>query len=898
MKISASSWKEMGYRMLDDQGYTDALRCFEEANDPHGILLATAYMNENYGLTKRVRGFSKEANLHFIDASESFLKAGRIKKAAQCRKEGGDQKGAVKILANSGAYEDAAWLAAENGLFSETSEIYTKLHKPEAALAAYALGKDFKRMFSYLKKFEPETEPCCWKQYIRFCYVERFGDSDGIIGEFEKKVLSRIGSLKEQEMILSRYNLANKLFDLRNANKKYMEAYEGGVSSGLLEKSIQLLSDQALLRTLSLEQGARLYVACKYLQAEHIATNSWPKPGEDWQIHKVLQAAVGRGSAQIDSFVKRWKDINQALKSFVESGTGVEIGKLDDVQIAGYVDILVTRGVRVRYNKLPPELDNIERVLEDLWSISSHGLIPSSPKLYCGIYEIPDRPDKHIILEQSPLNVNSNKRLPLMLVNIENKMRRRILRHILSDIAPPLVSLDEDMQEIWSKKSSNLAETHPQKVELLVRLNQIFSKSSLMIEETSRLKETLSLDWDWVFWRVALLEEMEFRSPSEQNLNVLFDTRTELNRIGEYRSSYSVLLKDDTIEHRMKSAARLGVGACVSSLLAQYQTSLFLDYRGPWRLVQLQMRNQIRDSGFQSASEMVTLMNRFLFETEAGDFPWRFCDNIHNVLGALARSKNTLNFYSASVISLYEELALSLISLVRPHEFLVPDSWRRLYFNRWENKHRSPSGRERFWYQRYLINVCLSFCEMVVNIERTPTEEIALAKRSVTLIVVCLINLGTCCPRPQGYAELWRKSQEVFNRNRLNAKGIRNLRADELIGRLANVFRGYNGNDSIILMRGYQLQRIGDSFAGFPLQGTGISVVKRSSTREKERHPREPSTDQETRRLNAAHILTVFWKLDGPRFVERMRECRRYLAPRYKNCCLLADMREDKNWTY
>ncbi|RPA91035.1 hypothetical protein L873DRAFT_351645 [Choiromyces venosus 120613-1] len=77
-------------------------------------------------------------------------------------------------------------------------------------------------------------------------------------------------------MILSRYNLANKLFDFCHTKKEYMKAYEGGVSSGLLEKSIQLLSNQGLSKNLSLEQGAQLYryVACKFLQAKHIATNS------------------------------------------------------------------------------------------------------------------------------------------------------------------------------------------------------------------------------------------------------------------------------------------------------------------------------------------------------------------------------------------------------------------------------------------------------------------------------------------------------------------------------------------------------------------------------------------------------------------------------------------------
>jgi hypothetical protein len=45
--------------------------------------------------------------------------------------------------------------------------------------------------------------------------------------------------------------------------------------------------------------------------------------------------------------------------------------------------------------------------------------------------------------------------------------------------------------------------------------------------------------------------------------------------------------------------------------------------------------------------------------------------------------------------------------------------------------------------------------------------------------------------------------------------------------------------------------------------------------------------------------LVAFWRLNGPRFVEKMKERRRYLAPRYKyprNCCLLVGMGEDKNW--
>ncbi|PUU83596.1 hypothetical protein B9Z19DRAFT_1098581 [Tuber borchii] len=239
--ISASQWREMGYQMIDDRKYTKALRCFEDAEDPHGITLSHAYITEQNGLTNRALGLLELANIDFIEASDFFLKARGITKAVQCRKEGGDLKGAVKILADNGAYEDAAWLSADIGLFLETSEIYTKLNKHERALAGYARGKEFKRMFNYLRKFEAEIEPCCRKQYVLFGYLKEFGESDATPYELEKRVLDLFGSLEEQEIILSRLGMMKKLFEMLGTNKKYMEAYEVGVSYGLTANSVQLL---------------------------------------------------------------------------------------------------------------------------------------------------------------------------------------------------------------------------------------------------------------------------------------------------------------------------------------------------------------------------------------------------------------------------------------------------------------------------------------------------------------------------------------------------------------------------------------------------------------------------------------------------------------------------------
>ena len=141
-----------------------------------------------------------------------------------------------------------------------------------------------------------------------FGCLNEFGDTT--LNEFEKRVLNLIGSPVEQEMVLSRFSLKNKLFEMLSTNGKYMEAYQIGIGSGLVTSSIELISENHLLKHLNREQGVQLNMLCKFLQAEHIATNPWPGTKEDGRIHKVLQAAVGRGSSQINSFVKMWEDIN------------------------------------------------------------------------------------------------------------------------------------------------------------------------------------------------------------------------------------------------------------------------------------------------------------------------------------------------------------------------------------------------------------------------------------------------------------------------------------------------------------------------------------------------------------------------------------------------------------
>ena len=191
-------------------------------------------------------------------------------------------------------------------------------------------------------RFEAEIEPCCRKQYLLFGYLKEFGESDVTPDESEKRVLNLVGSPEEQEMVFSRFGLMNKLFELLSTQQKYMEAYEVGVNSGLTANSIQLLNKNLLLKCLKPEQEAQLDMVCEFLQAEHIATNPWSSTtrGDRW-IHEVLRGAVGRGSPQIDTFVKMWEGMNRALDISAQRRTQVDIREIGQNRTASYVNLLV-----------------------------------------------------------------------------------------------------------------------------------------------------------------------------------------------------------------------------------------------------------------------------------------------------------------------------------------------------------------------------------------------------------------------------------------------------------------------------------------------------------------------------------------------------------------------------
>jgi len=83
---------------------------------------------------------------------------------------------------------------------------------------------------------------------------------------------------------------------------------------------------------------------------------------------------------------------------------------------------------------------------------------------------------------------------------------------------------------------------------------------------------------------------MEFRSSYEQSTEVLCGIKSQLTtRGGKYHGLYLLLIANDTTRYRMESVLQMSIGTCISLLLTQYQTSLFL---GTWNYTEISQINR------------------------------------------------------------------------------------------------------------------------------------------------------------------------------------------------------------------------------------------------------------------------------------------------------------------
>lgn len=293
---------------------------------------------------------------------------------------------------------------------------------------------------------------------------------------------------------------------------------------------------------------------------------------------------------------------------------------------------------------------------------------------------------------------------------------------------------------------------------------------------------------------------------------------------------------------------------------------------------------------------------------------------------------------------------------------MIPRSWAVLHLPKFVQIPRCTSKCEIFWYQRMLAKVVISFCELVGRTEDVAPKNQAkpdpLARRSLYLLVVSIINIGIISPHPAVYDQMWKQVQKVCYRfpyqtpliariltppkvfcyKGLNAGAFINLPPQQLLQNLVKAFGSYDGKDKlgVVVTDGYELPT---KFAGLSLGKLGMTAIHIGLATPHKHRPRTLNTTTSSRiqmmnsvylitrlwqtygpqfvqrmksrreRLEkAAHFITAFWRTNGPQFVRRMQYKREQtaferLAQRQKpksrqNRCILAEMKYGKDYIY
>lgn len=147
---------------------------------------------------------------------------------------------------------------------------------------------------------------------------------------------------------------------------------------------------------------------------------------------------------------------------------------------------------------------------------------------------------------------------------------------------------------------------------------------------------------------------------------------------------------------------------------------------------------------------------------------------------------------------------------------MIPRSWAALHLSKLPKVPTPQTSLEMARYQQFLVQLITGLCELVTRIEQSsslgPVQAKSLTRRSINIIAVSMVNMGTVSPLPPKYSMLWCQAQTVcdcplfirYSFNQVWKQVFRytqlfaNVPAARLPQNLRNSFSRFRGNDEII----------------------------------------------------------------------------------------------------
>ncbi|KAF8241597.1 hypothetical protein K440DRAFT_665246 [Wilcoxina mikolae CBS 423.85] len=383
---------------------------------------------------------------------------------------------------------------------------------------------------------------------------------------------------------------------------------------------------------------------------------------------------------------------------------------------------------------------------------------------------------------------------------------------LLSEMKKELASMiPEVWEEYYQLKDMLLIEAEKK----THRLQKLFSRlQDLLLSEAEKKLEPTKP-------RLKKLYSLLQNSLLSQVKKELGSTKPELWRLSRLQNFISSRLQD-----LLFSAPQCTKFGFLSLLLRQMQMAEFLDHDDQWNREMQHIASETSNDNFKEAYE-VAILAKAVRSTAT---PVLFIENVHKLLLKLKKLLDSSGpgqlFYSASLLSFYEEFVTLLLLLIFPHRLAVPRSWAALHLPKFTNVRGRNESPEMAWYQRFLVQIVSSLCQLVIHIKdgKSPADE-GLAHRSVIVIAVSMVNMRTLDPLPPGERSLWKEVQKVFSWK----KPFTNVTAADLPQRLIKSFDFVEGKDAmkLVVTKGYSGP---DKFAGLPVRLWSMIALNRPAS--------------------------------------------------------------------
>ncbi|KAL8914803.1 MAG: hypothetical protein Q9171_000639 [Xanthocarpia ochracea] len=232
-------WIERGFDILADEHLHEALHCFEQADHQPGIKLVNAKIQRAEGSACFGRDDIKGAAKAFEASITLFLEIHLVEDAVGiCRKMGWFER-AAGLWVDVGEHYKAAQLFSHAELYLRASECYERAQMYSEAAEVLWRGKIFDGLVHCLVSNREVLPASILQSYVSLCKIPL--KQNKLSADHRKTIISLLGSPKEREELLFRYEIYDALEELLIEGKRFGDLFDLKLRLGQLEGALKLL---------------------------------------------------------------------------------------------------------------------------------------------------------------------------------------------------------------------------------------------------------------------------------------------------------------------------------------------------------------------------------------------------------------------------------------------------------------------------------------------------------------------------------------------------------------------------------------------------------------------------------------------------------------------------------